>query len=114
VLEPSGGGFKANLAYVKDLANALLLAYQKESLPSRIYNISNGKHYTIAQVVDAIKGIIPSAQLEVGPGLKPWSDFHVPRGSFDITRAEKELGFKVQFPLKKAISDYADWLRDKI
>jgi nucleoside-diphosphate-sugar epimerase len=114
VHEPSGGGFKANLTYVKDLANALLLAYQKESLPSRIYNISNGKHYTIAQVVDAIKGVIPGAQLEVGPGLKPWSDFHVPRGSFDITRAEKELGFKVQFPLKKAISDYADWLRDKV
>ena len=65
-------------------------------------------------VVDAIKGGIPGAQLEVGPGLNPWSDFHVPRGSFDITRAEKELGFKVQFPLKKAISDYADWLRDKI
>jgi len=112
--EPSGGDFMANLTYVKDLANALYLAYQKESLHSRIYNISNGRHYTIAQVADAVKKVIPGAHLEVGPGSKPWSDFHVPRGSFDITMAEKELGFKVNFFLEKGITDYAEWLKDKI
>ena len=114
VCEPSGGDFMANFTYVKDLANALLLAYRQESLPNRIYNISNGKHFTIAQVVDTINRVIPNAQLQVGPGMKPWIDYHVPRGSFDITKARKELGFKVKFGLDKGISDYADWLKERI
>jgi UDP-glucose 4-epimerase len=104
----------ANLTYVKDLANALRLAYQKETLPNRIYNISNGRHYSITQVVDTINRVIPGAQLQVGPGMKPWIDYHVPRGSFDITKAREELGFKIQFDLEKGILDYADWLKDRI
>jgi UDP-glucose 4-epimerase len=90
------------------------LAYQKEALPSRVYNISTGKHHSVAQVVAAINDGIPNARLKVGPGLKPWSDFHIPRGSFDITKAQEELGFSIQFPLLDAILDYAGWLKDRI
>ncbi len=112
--ETSGGDFMANLTHVKDLANALLLVYQKKSLPSRIYNISNGRHYTVAEVADAINRSIPGARLKVGPGLKPYIDFHVPRGSFDITKAENEFGFRVEYSIEKALSDYAQWLKGHI
>ncbi len=113
-VEESGGDFKANLTYVKDLANAIFLAYNKDALPSRIYNISNGEHYTVGQVADAVKRVIPGHRSKVGRGLKPWSDFHVPRGSFDITKAERELGYKVNYSLENGLKDYAQWLRDKI
>lgn len=112
VNEPSGGDFRANLTYVKDLVNALVLAYRKKSLPSRIYNISNGRHYSVAEVVDAVKKVVPGADINVGPGLKPWSDIHVPRGSFDIRKAQQELNFKVKYHLEEGLADYAKWLID--
>ncbi len=112
--EPSGGDFVANLTYVKDLAKGLLLAFQKESLPNRIYNISNGRHYTIFEVVEAVKKVIPHADIKVGQGIKPWIDCHVPRGSFDISRSHKDLGFKPEYSLEKGIADYAEWLKKKL
>jgi nucleoside-diphosphate-sugar epimerase len=59
VHEPSGGDFMANFTYVKDLANAFLLAYQKDSLLHTLYNVSNGRYYTVAQVADAIREVLP-------------------------------------------------------
>lgn len=113
ISDKTGGDFKANLTYVKDFAQALFLAYQKDTLQSRVYNISNGKHYTVRDVAHAVQKIIPDSDIEVGPGMEPWSDIHVIRGSFDITKAEAELGFKVEYFLEKGIEDYTEWLKDK-
>jgi len=109
--EPCGGDFRANLTYVKDLANAIVLAYKKESLVSRIYNISNGKHYSVTEVADAVKKVVPGADLNVGPGLKPWSNMHASRGSFNISKAEQELGYKVKYFLEEGLADYVEWLK---
>ena len=114
VHEPSGGEFIANFTYVKDLASALVNAYLKESLPSNLYNVSNGEHYSTAQIVDAIKQAVPGADLSVGPGMTPWIDYTVLRGSFDISRVKKELGFEVEYPLLKGIADYAAWLNQNL
>jgi len=110
--DPSGGDFRANLTYVKDLVSAIVLTYTKESLVSRIYDISNGRHYSVAQVADAVKKVVPGAHINVGPGLRPWSDIHVLRGSFDISKAQQELGFKVKYFLEEGLADYVRWLRD--
>ena len=112
VNDPTGGDFRANLTYVKDLANALVLAYQKQSLTCRTFNISNGKHYSVAEVVAAVKKVVPGAAINVGPGLAPWSDIHVLRGSFDITPAQQELGFEVKYHLEEGLADYVKWLVD--
>jgi nucleoside-diphosphate-sugar epimerase len=114
VHEPSGGEFIANFTYVKDLANVLVNAYCKESLPSNLYNVSNGEHYSTAQIVDAIKQVVPDAEISAGPGMTPWIDYTVLRGSFDISRVKKELGFEVEYPLQKGIADYAAWLKQNL
>lgn len=114
VHEPSGGEFIANFTYVKDVAHALTLAYRKDALPSNLYNLSNGRHYSTAEIVETIRQVLPGADVSVGPGLKPWIDYTVLRGSFDITRVRTETGFEVQYPLSRAIADYAAWLRDHL
>ncbi len=114
VREATGGEFIANFTYVKDVASALLLAYRKESLPNNLYNVSNGRHYSAAEIVETINRVVPGADLAVGPGMKPWIDYTVLRGSFDITRARTDLGFEVQYPLEKGIADYAAWLKTNL
>lgn len=112
--EASGGEFIANFTYVKDVAQALVLAYRKDALPSNLYNLSNGRHYSTAEIVETIRRVVPGADISVGPGMKPWIDYTVLRGSFDITRARTELGFEVHYPLEKALADYAAWLRENL
>jgi UDP-glucose 4-epimerase len=114
VHEPSGGEFIANFTYVKDLASVLVNAYCQKSLQSNLYNVSNGEHYSTAQIVDAIKHVVPNSDLSVGPGMTPWIDYTVLRGSFDISRVKKELGFEVEYPLQKGIADYAAWLKQNL
>lgn len=114
VHEPSGGEFIANFTYVKDLANVLVNAYCRKSLPNDLYNVSNGEHYSTAQIVDAIKQVVPDADLSVGPGMQPWTDYTVLRGSFDISRIKSDLGFKIQYPLQEGLADYAVWLKEKL
>lgn len=114
VQEPSGGDFIANFTYVKDVARGLVLAYRAPSLPHTLYNLSNGEHYSTRQIVDAIRRAVPEADLSVGPGMEPWIDFTVLRGSFDISRAREDLGFDVRYPLDAAMADYAVWLRGRL
>ncbi len=112
--EPSGGDFVANFTYVKDVARGLLLAYRPDRLGHNLYNLSNGRHYSTAEIVEAIRTVVPGSDLSVGPGTEPWSHYTVPRGSFDISRARADLGFEVQWPLERAMADYAAWLRARV
>jgi len=57
--------------------------------------VSNGEHYSTAQIVETIRRVVPGAEVSVGPGMKPWIDYTVLRGSFDLTRIRTELGFEV-------------------
>jgi nucleoside-diphosphate-sugar epimerase len=112
--EPTGGDFIANFTYVKDVAQALRLAYQAPTLPSVLYNVSNGRHYSTAEIVEAITKVVPGADISVGPGMEPWLNFTVLRGSFDITRIRRELGFEVRFSLEQGLADYAAWLEEHL
>jgi len=58
-----------------------------------------------------VKTVVPGARISVGPGLRPWSDIHVLRGSFDITPAQEELGFRLKYFLKEGLVDYVEWLK---
>ena len=69
-------------------------------MPSNLYNVSNGEHYSTAQIVDVIKQVVPGADLSVGPGMQPWIDYTVLRGSFDITRIKNDLGLHARAAAK--------------
>ncbi len=108
---PGGGDFRANLTYVKDLANAIVLAYRKDELKQRVFNVSNGAHYSVSDVATAVKKVVPNADISVGSGLEPWTEMHATRGSFDIGGAKAELGYTVDYFLEEGLRDYTEWLR---
>ena len=67
--------------------------------------MGSGRNHTIREVVNAIKEIIPEAKISIGPGVGNFVKGHPLRGPLDITRIQKELGFKPH-GLKEAIQDY--------
>ena len=42
-----------------------------EHLSFGAYNIASGKGQTIRQFADAVRAVVPGADIEVGPGLNP-------------------------------------------
>jgi len=106
-----GGDQVDDLIYVDDAAEGLVLAALADKLPHSAYNIASGKGRTLRQFADAVRGAIPGADIELGPGLNPLG-FAVNRAAiFAITRAQQDFGFVPRFDLDTGVADYIERLR---
>ena len=91
--------------YIKDAINSLFLARKVGSPQERIFNIGGGS-YRVGEVAEAVKRLIPSAQIELeAKRLFPWPP------SYDWKRAERELGYKPQFNLESGVKDFIEEVR---
>jgi nucleoside-diphosphate-sugar epimerase len=102
------GDMKKDYTYVKDVAQGIFLAYEKEKPKYRLYNISGGKLIAIDEIVRAIRKVLPNVSVKVGPGageILPYPD---------ISRARVDLNYEPQYDIERAIADYVEWLRKEI
>jgi UDP-glucose 4-epimerase len=106
-----GGDQIDDLIYVDDAAEGMVLAALADALPGGAYNIASGQGRTLKHFADAVRGAIPNAVVEIGPGLNPLG-FSVNRaGVFDIRRAERDFGFRPKYNLDSGVRHYVDALR---
>ena len=99
---------EADLCYVKDCAQGIALLQLADKLPNRVYNIGLGRATTHKELADAIRRVIPGAQLPLKPGHGPG---HRPDAYMDISRIKQDVGYSPEWPADKAIADYIAWLR---
>ncbi len=111
VEESSGGDFPANLTYVKDAANGICLAYATQKLKHRLFHISSGQNYRVSEVAAIISRIVPKATIRIGPGMGGGASLLTTsvRGPLAIGRAERELGYRVEYTLEDGLRDFAAW-----
>lgn len=103
-----GGDHRFQFIRVEDVARAAILAADAKDISQRVYNITGGSQVTLAQAAELVRGAIPDADVEIGPG-----HLHLDRqGPYDISAAERDLGYRPQWPVERGIRDYIDWLRD--
>jgi UDP-glucose 4-epimerase len=101
-----GGDQLDDMVYVDDVAEALVLAALAPRLGFGAYNIASGKGQTIRQFADAVRAVVPGADIEVGPGLNPLGfDVHY-YAIFDISRARDDFGWTPKFDLVTGVRDY--------
>jgi UDP-glucose 4-epimerase len=106
-----GGDQLDDMIYVDDVAEALVQAVLADRLSYGAYNIASGKGQTIRQFAEAVRAVIPDADIEVGPGLNPLGfDVHY-YAIFDISRAHKDFGWQPRFDLQTGVCDYVERLR---
>jgi UDP-glucose 4-epimerase len=106
-----GGDQLDDMIYVEDVAEALVQAVLANRLNYGAYNIASGKGQTIREFADAVRAVIPDADIEVGPGLNPFGfDVHY-YAIFDISRARKDFGWEPRFDLQAGVRDYVKRLR---
>lgn len=103
---PQGAEQRTDFVYTRDVGNSLVLACLVEKTKHRTFNIGTGKSYTLGDVAEAIKAVIPNASFDIGPGTD-WFGWGAPMYSvFDITQANKELGYSPRYNLAEGVADY--------
>jgi UDP-glucuronate 4-epimerase len=105
-----GGGFRRQFVYVDDVAEAIVLALDADSLPQRVYNISGGDNPTLDEVGKIVAERFVGASITLEPGPDPADDR---LGLLDISSARRDLGYVPKVGLAAGVARYAEWLRSR-
>ncbi len=95
-----------DLCYVKDTGRAIALLQTADKLRYDTYNVASGRSTSNADVVAAIKQVVPDARIDLPPGGTPSTSY------LDITRLREETGFTPEYDTGRAAADYLAWLRE--
>ncbi|WP_432840117.1 NAD-dependent epimerase/dehydratase family protein [Dactylosporangium sp. CA-092794] len=94
-----------DLCYVKDCARAIALLQLAGRLHHRTYNVASGRATTNAEVIAAIRRVVPDARIDLPTGGT---------GQYtclDITRIRQDTGYRPVYDAERAAADYIGWLR---
>jgi len=94
--------------HVEDLCTAHLLALNKlESESELVYNLGNGKGYSVRQVIDTVKKVSGRDFKVTESAPRPGDP---PVLTADATKAIEQLGWKVQYPdIEKIVETAWKW-----
>lgn len=104
---PFGRDFPRQYIHVEDAARALVTAFDKRSLPRRIYTVTGSTYKTLGEIADIVRELFPQADIDLGSGSDPVDDIQY---EFDISAAKRDLGYAPRYGLVAGIRDYAQWL----
>ena len=96
-----------DLCYVKDCGRAIALLMVAERLNHRVYNVSSGRLVRYGEVAAAINAVVPGANIELPEGRDPGRP---PDNHLDITRLRADTGYRPDYDVERAVTDYAAWL----
>ena len=77
-----------------------------DKLQSHVFNIGTGVGATLRDFERALRRRLPKADIQIGPGLNFFNSPYPASGVYDISRAERELGYEPQYDVEKGVADY--------
>jgi len=117
---PYGGDTFCDFVHVFDVTDAIFKAATRPIPKSLAFNITYEKGYWMKEIVNAVKEVIPTADIELGPGLWPSKGISIPRGGIsfpsdrhaDIARARRELRYAPSYDIVKGMKEYLAWMKE--
>ena len=109
IVIPQGGDQRLDLTYARDVAQSVVRACTVDRFEGHVFHIGSGRTYTLKDFADAVRTVIPGAEIEVGPGLDPRGMGPLAYYALDISRARRELGYEPQYPPEAAVRDWLEW-----
>ncbi len=98
-------GTPVDLAYVFDVGRAIPLLQTADELTHDTYNVGTGRTTTNAEVIAAIKSVVPDFEVALEPGSS------VPAAYLDITRLREDTGYRPEWDLGRSVADYVAYFR---
>ena len=108
-----GAEYPRDWTYAADTARGICLAYTAKRAQHTAYNIASGRSYTTGEVVEALRRVVPTAEVTVGAGRweeDPFQSLNM-RGPLDISRAREEFGYERRYDLEDGLRAYIEWWR---
>lgn len=104
---PFGADFHRQFIHVEDAVGALLLALDAGDTPRRVYTVTGDTYLTLGEVGDAVKRVLPQADIALAPGPDPVDEVH---RRFDISAAKRDFSYAPAYDLETGIRSYAEWI----
>ena len=108
VLEGGGSGM-LDFTYIDDLVEGITRSLCLEGGINRTFNITYGNARPVSHLVDIILKLIPNTKVEEGPSSKEKPK----RGTLEVKRSQKYLGFFPSYAIDTAYKDYCQWYINK-
>ncbi|GAA2324540.1 NAD-dependent epimerase/dehydratase family protein [Streptomyces violaceusniger] len=94
-----------DLCYAKDAGRAIALLQLADRLNHRTYNVASGRATSNAEIIAAIKKVVPDARVDLPTGGT------TPPRHLDITRIRQDTGYEPAYDTERAVAEYIAWLR---
>ncbi len=97
-----------DFTYIDDLVQGIILSMIKSESINQIFNITFGAARSINQLAEIVMEMFPGIKLnhKIRDGLMP------ERGTLNISKAQKLLGYKPQHPVEEGFVQYINWYKD--
>ncbi len=102
---PPKAGDGRDHCYVKDCAIGIQMAHAAPALQHRVYNVGNGRATTPAEIVAAVRKVVPEFKVELEPGGAEKPTF------MTLDRTTAEIGYQPKYGVERGIAEYIEWLR---
>ena len=103
----NGGKDKLDFTYVKDVAKGFVLALKSEKAVNETFNITYGESKSLKEFVSALQTLIPNIRMKD----KKEEFIRPKRGTLDIRKAKKLLGYKPDYPLERGLKEYVEFVK---
>ncbi len=101
------GGESLDFSYINDVIDGYVKCILEKDAVGNTFNISKGESRTAAEFAEILKQCFPKFKYEI---RKP-SGYQVWRGSMDITRAKKILGFEPKYSIENGIKETLELIK---
>jgi UDP-glucose 4-epimerase len=98
------------ILYGKDAAKGTVLAVLKDKFKDDLFHIGNGQTVGGDEIVDAVRKKFPQSRIELIKGSNPMP-YPESRLASDFSRSKEQLGYEPDYPIDKAVEDYAATLK---
>ncbi|MBV9893704.1 MAG: NAD(P)-dependent oxidoreductase [Chloroflexi bacterium] len=95
----------SDACYVKDVGEGIRLVHMAATLQHKVYNVGNGRATRNAELVEAIREVVPEFECELPPGGDSDNRY------MDLSRTTAEVGYKPKIGVERGLAEYVAWLR---
>ncbi len=103
---PQGGDQLNDAVYVGDVGRSVCLALKAATPSEWAFNIGTGKASTPREFLSAAAKLFPNHKIELGPGASKLGRSKQSYCVFDISAAEKNLGYEPAYDVGRGVRDY--------
>jgi UDP-glucose 4-epimerase len=105
-LIPQGGDQLNDALYVGDVGRSIYLAIKAPAPEEWTFNIGTGKAWTPRDFLHAAAKLFPNHKIELGSGPSKLGRSKQSYCVFDISAAEKQLGYEAAYDVERGVRDY--------